>query len=144
MKRFLIFSLTILVLITGCSKQSRPKFPQTYEIHAQVNGYELVITPQSMTLQANQYITNPITVSYADNTVKFGDMSVSLNEKTEKLLFIGKLINMIYGGDGQIAYEESEYIFTGSYMGSEYTFTVESEGLSPISLTWGELQVKFT
>lgn len=144
MKRFLIFSFALLMLITGCSKQSRPQFPQTYEIHAQTDGYELVITPQSMTLQAKQYLTNPITVSYTDRTVNFEGMSVSLDQKTEKLLFIGQLIGMIYSGDGQIAYEETEFVFTGSYMESDYTFTVAADSLTPVSLTWGELSVKFT
>ena len=71
-------------------------------------------------------------------------MSVSLDQKTEKLLFIGQLIGMIYSGDGQIAYEETEYVFTGSYMESDYTFTVAADSLTPVSLTWGELSVKFT
>lgn len=145
MKRFLILGAVCLALITGCSKQSFPQFPQTYTIQAQTDKYELTITQDEMTLEAKEFVTTPITVSYTDRIIKFDNLSVSLDEKTEKLLFVGELINMVFTGQsGDMTEDDEEYIFTGSHIGTEYVLHISKSTCLPISLSWGELTVNFT
>lgn len=148
-KMFLITAVCILLLITGCGKETdfslNTKTEYTYNAHCE--GYDLIFTPTILTVtDSSGIITEPVYVDIPARIVQFENLKINADELfTEYSIFtLGELLYKILSNtlQSQANTENNELILSGTYI-KPYILSLDKKTATPLKLEYNGKTVYF-
>lgn len=149
MRKMFLIAAAMLLLITGCGKNTDitpvPKAEYTYNAHC--GEYDLVFTPSTLTVTfAGEEISQPVTVDIPSRTVQFENQKIQTDVlfSQHSIFIFGELLYNILSDaiPTRADTQKDKIILQGTYI-EPFTLTLDGKTAVPLELTYNGRTVYF-